>query len=292
MLFKGAGVAIITPFTKNHEVDFEALGQLIDFQIENGVDGIISIGTTGEAAVLSEDEKIEVVKYTLERVNKRVPVMAGTGSNDTKQAVRFSKLISELGVDGLLVVSPYYNKGTEQGLIEQYTQIANESSKPVMLYTVPGRTGHNIPIDVVVELSKHPNIFGIKDASGDLTYTMAIRRQTADDFQIMSGNDDLILPMLSVGAEGVISVIANVFPHETSEMVHQFLDGNIRQAQELQLKFLPFVETMFSEVSPVPVKYATHLLGFGTAEVRLPLTIAQPSTQALVAKALKDLGRL
>ena len=292
MIFKGAGVAIVTPFTNEHEVDFEALGQLIDYQIEEGVDVIVSVGTTGEAVVLTESEKLDVIKYTIERVDGRVPVMAGTGSNDTRQAVEFSQKVSQLDVDSLLVVSPYYNKGTNEGLIEHYTRIADASEKPVMLYTVPGRTGHNIPVEVVIELSKHDNILGIKDASGDLAYTMDIRCQTSEDFQIVSGNDDQIVPMLSVGAQGVISVIANVFPKETSQMVHEFLNGNVEVSKDLQLKLIPFVKAMFSEVSPVPVKYATHLLGFGTPEVRLPLTKAQPETKAQVKKALEDLGRL
>ncbi|MGX7349957.1 4-hydroxy-tetrahydrodipicolinate synthase [Dolosicoccus paucivorans] len=292
MLFKGAGVAIITPFTQDHEIDFEALGQLIDYQIDEGIDVIVSVGTTGESVVLTESEKLDVIKYTIDRVDGRVPVMAGTGSNNTREAVEFSKKVSQLDVDSLLVVSPYYNKGTNEGLIEHYTQIADVSEKPVMLYTVPGRTGHNIPVEVVVELSKHDNIFGIKDASGDLAYTMDIRRQTPEDFQIVSGNDDQIVPMLSVGAQGVISVIANVFPKETSQMVHEFLNGNVEASKDLQLKMIPFVKAMFSEVSPVPVKYATHLLGFGTPELRLPLTTAQLETQAQVKKALEDLGRL
>lgn len=292
MLFKGAGVAIITPFTQDHEIDFEALGQLIDYQIDEGIDVIVSVGTTGESVVLTESEKLDVIKYTIDRVDGRVPVMAGTGSNNTREAVEFSKKVSQLDVDSLLVVSPYYNKGTNEGLIEHYTQIADVSEKPVMLYTVPGRTGHNIPVEVVVELSKHDNIFGIKDASGDLAYTMDIRRQTPEDFQIVSGNDDQIVPMLSVGAQGVISVIANVFPKETSQMVHEFLNGNVEASKDLQLKMIPFVKAMFSEVSPVPVKYATHLLGFGTPELRLPLTTAQLETQAQVKKDLEDLGRL
>ncbi|SDI89935.1 4-hydroxy-tetrahydrodipicolinate synthase [Dolosicoccus paucivorans] len=292
MLFKGAGVAIITPFTQDHEIDFEALGQLIDYQIDEGIDVIVSVGTTGESVVLTESEKLDVIKYTIDRVDGRVPVMAGTGSNNTREAVEFSKKVSQLDVDSLLVVSPYYNKGTNEGLIEHYTQIADVSEKPVMLYTVPGRTGHNIPVEVVVELSKHDNIFGIKDASGDLAYTMDIRRQTPEDFQIVSGNDDQIVPMLSVGAQGVISVIANVFPKETSQMVHEFLNDNVEASKDLQLKMIPFVKAMFSEVSPVPVKYATHLLGFGTPELRLPLTTAQLETQAQVKKALEDLGRL
>lgn len=292
MLFKGSGVAIVTPFTNTGDIDFEALGELIEFQIKEGIDAIISIGTTGEAATLSIDEKLEIINFTIDKVNRRVPIIVGTGSNNTKDAVSFSKEVSELDIDGLLVVSPFYNKGTDTGLIEHFTEIANVSKVPVMLYSVPGRTGHNIPLNVVVELSKHKNICGIKDASGDLSYTMNIRNNTPDEFQIISGNDDLTVPMLAVGAEGVISVVANVFPKETSEMVHSFLNGDSKKSKELQLKLLPFIEAAFSEVSPVPIKYATHLLGFGTPELRLPLTVAEENVQQSIRQTLKNLNRL
>ncbi|MDO5717673.1 MAG: 4-hydroxy-tetrahydrodipicolinate synthase [Tissierellia bacterium] len=291
MLFKGSGVAIVTPFNGDGSVDYEGLVDLLEFQIENGTDAIIIIGTTGEASTMTEEEKISVIKKTIKVVDNRVPVIAGTGSNDTAAAAAFSKKVADLGVDGLLVVTPYYNKTSKRGLLEHFKKIANAVAPvPIILYTVPGRTGVHIPIETVSELSKIENIVGIKDATGDITYSMDISINTADDFAIYSGNDDMILPILSVGGSGVISVVANCLPRETHDIVESYLNGDSKKSMEIQLRLKPFIDSLFMETNPIPVKAALNLMGLPSGELRLPLYKAEDNTVETLKENLKNLG--
>ena len=270
-LFKGSGVAIITPFTKDDKVDFAKLSELLEFHVENKTDAIIICGTTGESATLNDKEHKDAIEYTVEVINGRIPVIAGTGSNDTAYAIEMSKHAESVGVDGLLVVTPYYNKATDLGLIKHFTKIADSVNIPIILYNVPGRTGVNLKASVVAELSKHKNIQGVKEASGDLGLATEIARLCPDDFFIYSGNDDIVVPTLSIGGSGVISVIANILPLETHDMVMSYLDGDIKKSRELQLKMKPLIDSLFTEPNPIPVKTAMNLLGYEVGDLRLPL---------------------
>lgn len=279
MLFTGSGVAIVTPFLDNGEIDYKTYEQLIEFHIESGTDAIVVIGTTGEAATLSTDEKREIIKFTVDKTNNRIPVIAGTGGNNTRETINWSEEVSNMGVDALLVVTPYYNKASTQGLVDHFTKIADASNVPIILYSVPGRTALDIPVQTVVTLSKHDNIIGLKDATADLNYTAHVRRLVSDDFALYSGNDDIIVPFMALGGQGVISVVANSMPSETSEMCHAFLNGDTKRAQELQLMMLPFIDTLFVEASPIPIKSAMALQGFGKNALRLPLSSATEETR-------------
>ena len=284
VLFKGAGTAIATPFDENG-VNIPEFKRLIEFQIEEGIDAIIVCGTTGESSTMTKEEKIAAIECAVKTSNGRVPIIAGTGSNNTAQAIEMSKIAEGLGVDGLLLVTPYYNKTTQKGLIAHYTAIAKEVSLPIILYSVPSRTGVNIAPDTCLELSKVENIVAIKEASGDLSQIAKIAHLCGDNLNIYSGNDDQIVPILSLGGLGVISVLSNVKPKLTHEIVQNFLDGNVKEATKLQLDSIPLINTLFAEVNPIPVKAALNIMGYNYGEPRLPLIPASDG----VKEKLKEL---
>ena len=269
-VFEGAGVAIITPF-RNEKVDYDALGKIIDFQIDNGTDAIIVCGTTGEASTLTDEEHVEAIAYTVERTAKRVPVIAGAGSNDTKYAVWLSREAMRAGADALLQVTPYYNKATQKGLVRHFMTVAESVDIPTILYNVPSRTGCNISLPVYRELAKHPNIVATKEASGNFSAIAQLIAECGDDLDIYSGNDDQIVPLLSLGAKGVISVLSNVMPKETHDICALYKAGKTEESAKLQLKLLDLINDLFIEVNPVPVKAAMHMLGYCSEEIRLPL---------------------
>ena len=284
VLFKGAGTAIATPFDENG-VNIEEFKRLIEFQIAEGIDAIIVCGTTGESSTMTKEEKIAAIECAVKTSNGRVPIIAGTGSNNTAQAIEMSKIAEGLGVDGLLLVTPYYNKTTQKGLIAHYTAIAKEVSLPIILYSVPSRTGVNIAPETCLELSKIDNIVAIKEASGDLSQIAKIAHLCGDNLTIYSGNDDQILPILSLGGLGVISVLSNVKPKLTHDIVQNFLDGNVKEAAKLQLDSIPLINTLFAEVNPIPVKAALNIIGYDFGRPRLPLIPASDG----VKEKLKEL---
>jgi len=270
VLFEGAGTAIVTPFT-DEGVNYDEFKKLIEFQIDEGIDAIIVCGTTGEASTMSDDEKKDVIKFVVNTVDKRVPIIAGTGSNSTKHSIELSKYAEEIGADGLLLVTPYYNKTTQKGLIEHYKIIANSTKLPIILYNVPSRTSMNINPETYYELSKITNIVATKEASGDISQIAETARLCGEDLMIYSGNDDQILPILSLGGIGVISVLSNILPYETSSMVKYYLFKDFDNALKLQLKLLPLIKALFSETNPIPIKAALNMLGYDIGTPRLPL---------------------
>lgn len=277
-LFTGAGVAIVTPFKENYEVNYEKLGELIEFQISNGTDSIIICGTTGEASTLTHEEHLECIKYTVDKVNKRVPVIAGTGSNCTDTTIYLSKEAQANGADGLLVVTPYYNKATQKGLIAHFTTIANSVSLPIIMYNVPGRTGCNmLPQTVATLFQDVDNIIGIKEASSNIAQVAEILSLTRGEIDLYSGCDEMIVPIMSLGGKGVISVISNILPKETHDMVEKYLEGDLITSRELQLKYMPLINALFCEVNPIPVKAALNLMGFDAGKPRMPLTEIEPA---------------
>lgn len=272
-LFRGAGVALITPFHEDKSVNYEMLEKLVERQIENGTDAIIVCGTTGEPATMSEEERLAVISCVMKCANHRIPVIAGTGSNSTEGTVNFTRKVSALDVDGLLVVTPYYNKATQKGMYEHYKSVAAQTELPIILYNVPSRTGCNLLPQTVAHIAEDcTNVVGIKEASGNLSQIAHLARLTQDRLAIYSGNDDLILPVLSLGGIGVISVLSNVLPKETHDMVLNFLNGDLIKARKLQLDSLELVNSLFTEVNPIPVKAAMKLLGYEVGGLRLPLT--------------------
>ena len=271
ILFRGCGTAIATPFTNENKINYEVLKKYLDFQIENKVDAIIVCGTTGESATLSNDEKKELINFTVKYVNKKVPVIAGTGSNNTKFAIELSRYAEKVGADGLLVVTPYYNKTTQEGLIKHYTEIAKNVELPIIIYNVPSRTGVNILPETCLELSKIENIVAIKEASGNISQIAKIAQLCRDNLYIYSGNDDQILPILSIGGIGVISVLSNIKPKEVHDICEKYINGNIDNAKEIFLKFLPLANSLFCEVNPIPIKYALSKIGYDFGKPRLPL---------------------
>ncbi len=290
-VFKGAGVAIVTPFTQNHEVDYNKLGELIEFQIAAGTDSIIICGTTGEASTLTHEEHLECIRFTVEKVNKRIPVIAGTGSNCTETAVYLSKEAESYGADALLVVTPYYNKATQKGLIAHFTTIANSVSLPIIMYNVPGRTGCNILPQTVATLVKNvDNIVGIKEASGNIAQVAEVMQLCEGKIDLYSGCDEMVVPVLSLGGIGVISVLSNVVPKETHDMVMKYLEGDCKGARDLQLKYLPLINALFCEVNPIPVKKAMNLMGMEVGPLRMPLTEMEPANADRLAHALNDVG--
>lgn len=290
-VFKGAGVAIVTPFTKNNEVDYEKLGELIEFQITEGTDSIIICGTTGEASTLTHEEHLECIRYTVNKVNKRVPVIAGTGSNCTDTAIYLSKEAESYGADALLVVTPYYNKATQKGLIAHFTAIANTVSIPIIMYNVPSRTGCNILPQTVATLVKNvDNIVGIKEASGNIAQVAEIMQLCGDSIDLYSGCDEMVVPVLSLGGVGVISVLSNVVPKQTHEMVMKYLEGDVKGSCELQLKYLPLINALFCEVNPIPVKKALNQMGFEVGGLRMPLTEMEPVNADRLLSALTSVG--
>lgn len=288
-LFEGSGVALITPF-KDDKVNYEKLSELIEWHIENKTDAIIICGTTGESATMTDKERREVIKFTVDKVNKRIPVIAGSGSNNTAYSIELSQYCEEVGVDGLLVVTPYYNKSTQYGMIKHFEAIANSVNLPIILYNVPGRTGLNILPQTVKELSKIENIIAIKEASGDISQVAEIARLCGEDFYIYSGNDDQIVPVLSLGGKGVISVVANILPKETHDIVEKYLNSDIVGSRKLQLDMNELINSLFIEVNPIPVKAAMNLMGMEVGSLRLPLTEISESNCKVLCKNMNRYG--
>lgn len=289
-VFTGAGVAIITPMNADGSINYDEFGRIIDFQIDNGTDAIVVCGTTGESATMTDEEHVECIRYCVERVNKRVPVIAGTGSNDTKYAVDLSVEAEKLGADALLLVTPYYNKTSQRGLIAHFTAIADSVNIPIILYNVPSRTGVNISIDTYVELSKHKNIAAVKEASGNISAIAKIIEACGNDLDVYSGNDDQIVPIMSLGGKGVISVLSNVCPKETHDMAQLCLDNNFAEAAKLQIKYLDLYSSLFIDVNPIPVKEAMNLMGFKAGECRLPLLKMEQGKIDILTASMKKVG--
>lgn len=289
IIFKGCGTAIVTPFNGD-AIDFDEFEKLIEFQIKEGVDSIIVCGTTGESSALSLGEKKQAIKFMVDTVKKRVPVIAGTGSNYTKASVELSQYAESVGADALLLVTPYYNKTTQAGLVAHYKEIANSTTLPIILYNVPSRTGLNISPSTCVELSKIDNIVAIKEASGNISQVAEIANLCGDNLQIYSGNDDQILPILSLGGIGVISVLSNVAPKYTHEMVYAYLNGDVKKATDMQLKSIPLIKALFSEVNPIPVKAALNEIGFNVGTPRLPLVEISKEGILNIKQVLNDVN--
>lgn len=291
MLFKGSAVALVTPFTRENTVNYDKLEELVEFHIKNGTDAIVVCGTTGEASTLSDREHIATIKCVIDAVNKRIPVIAGTGGNDTEHSILLSKIAENFGVDGLLIINPYYNKGNKTGIKAHFTKIAQSVDTPIIIYNVPSRTGVNLSPNLIAELSySEQNIVGVKEASGDMTQVAEIARLVNDDFAIYSGNDDSILPLLSLGGVGVISVLANICPKESHDLVYSFLSGDIETSRKLQLDLKPLIDALFTEVNPVPVKTAMNLLGMDVGSLRLPLGHMEAKNIDILKKELKNTG--
>lgn len=291
-LFKGAGVAIVTPFDADNNINFPKLKELIDWQISEKTDAIIICGTTGEAPTLRDDEHMAAIKFAVEAVAGRVPLIAGTGSNDTQHAIEMSQYAESVGADGLLLVTPYYNKATQSGLIRHFSAIADSVNIPIILYSVQGRTSVNIDPQTVLALTKHPNIKGIKEASGNISQVVEIARLIPDDFYLYSGNDDMIVPLMSVGGDGVISVLSNIMPRETHDMVMHYLEGNTAKSVELQLGLKPLIDALFCEVNPIPVKTALNLMGKEVGPLRGPLYEMEAKNVERLERELKASGLL
>lgn len=284
-LFTGSGVALITPFDENGDVNYSRLREILEFHVINHTDAIIVTGTTGEGSTLSDEEKISVIEFTVDIINSRIPVIAGTGSNDTRHAVEFSKRVEKLGVDGLLVVTPYYNKGNENGIYEHYKAIAEGVKIPVILYNVPSRTGVNLSIPLLKRLAQIENITALKEASGNISYVAEVAREVPE-LDIYSGNDDMVVPVLSLGGKGVISVSANIIPDISHDMTASFLKGDVKKARELQLKYNDLVNALFLETNPVLVKEAMNFLGYEVGNCRLPLGAMNESNRARLTDIL------
>ena len=271
MKLTGSIVALVTPFKQDKSVNYEKLGELIEFHIDNQTDGILILGTTGESPTITDQEQKEIVRYTVERAKGRIHIMAGSGSNDTAKTIKTSLEFEALGVDSLLVITPYYNKTNESGMIKHFEAVADAVNTPIIMYNVPGRTGCAISTAALKRLAKHPKIAGIKEASGDLSYAMTLAPYLSDDFIMYSGNDDIIAPLLSIGACGVISVWANIMPQAAHEIVAAHINDAPRKSLEIQLQHLDFINTLFIETNPIPIKYVMNKAGFGVGPVRLPL---------------------
>ncbi len=290
-IFTGAGVAIVTPFKENLEVDYDQLEKVIDFQIENGTDSIIICGTTGEASTMSHEEHIEVIRACAAYVNKRVPVIAGTGSNCTDEAIYLTQEAQKAGADGALVVTPYYNKSTQKGLVEYYKSVAASVDIPIIMYNVPGRTGCNIAPATAAQIVKEAdNVVGMKEASGNISQVAELMNRTNGDIDLYSGNDDQIVPIMSLGGLGVISVLSNVAPKETHDICAKYLAGDVKGSLELQMKYLDLCKALFCEVNPIPVKKAVQLMGLCNGKVRRPLTEMEEENALKLAAEMKKLG--
>lgn len=288
-VFLGAATAIVTPLNENG-IDFEAFAKLIEWQITEGIDAIVVAGTTGEGSTLTDQEHKAAIKFCVDTVAGRVPVIAGTGSNDIAYAISLTKYACEVGADAMLLVSPYYNKATQNGLIKSFTAVADASTKPCILYNVPSRTGCNIKPETCAVLAKHPNIVAIKEASGDISQVAAISRLCGDQLDIYSGNDDQIIPVMSLGGKGVISVLSNLLPRETSQMCHSYLTGDTETAREMQLKYLPLIDSLFCEVNPIPVKAAMYAMGYCDNYLRLPLTPMEDENEQRLLNNMREAG--
>lgn len=290
-IFTGAGVAIVTPMKPNGEVNFEKLGEILEEQIAGKTDAIIICGTTGESSTMTHEEHLETIKYTVEKVNKRIPVIAGTGSNCTETAIYLSKEAEKMGTDGLLLVSPYYNKSTQKGLIAHYTAIAEAVNIPIILYNIAGRTGVNIQPETIAYLVKNvENIVGVKEASGNISQVAEIAALTEGKCDIYSGNDDQIVPIMSLGGKGVISVLSNVAPEYTHDIVAKYLEGKVEESCKMQLDALPLVHALFCEVNPIPVKTAMNMMGKEVGPMRMPLCEMEDAHKEVLRKAMKDFG--
>lgn len=290
-IFTGAGVAIVTPFNSDETINYYKLDELLDYHCTHGTDAIIICGTTGESATMTEEEHMQCVKFAIDRVKGRIPVIAGTGSNCTRTAIDMSKEAADYGADGLLLVTPYYNKATQAGLIGHYTAVAKEAKAPIIMYSVASRTGCNIEPATVAELVKNvDNIVAVKEASGNISQVAKIMALTDGNIDLYSGNDDQIVPMLSLGAKGVISVLSNVAPQETHDICEKFFNGDVKGSAALQLKALPLIEQLFCEVNPIPVKKAMQLMGVECGPLRMPLTEISKEHEQALAKAMKDFG--
>ena len=288
-VFEGAATAIVTPLNENG-IDYEAFGRLIDWQIENGIDAIVTVGTTGEGSTLNDEEHKEAIRFTVERAGGRVPVIAGTGSNDTAYATELTKFACEVGADAMLLVTPYYNKATQEGMYLSFKAVADISDKPCILYNVPSRTGCNLLPATVARLAEHPNIVAIKEASGDISQIAELARLCGDKIDIYSGNDDQIVPIMSLGGKGVISVLSNLLPRETSDICKLFTQGKVKEARDMQLHYLPLISALFSEVNPIPVKAAMAAMGYGENYLRLPLTPMSKDKEATLLSLMKAEG--
>ena len=289
-VFVGCGTAIATPFSEDG-INYEAFGNLIEDQIKNGIDAIIVCGTTGESSTMSNEEKKEVIKYAIDKINKRTKVIVGTGGNNTKNVIELSMYAEQMGADALLIVTPYYNKATQNGLVIHYKTIAEHVNIPIILYSVPSRTGVNILPETCLELSKIKNIVAIKEASGNISQIAKIASLCRDNLHIYSGNDDQTIPILSLGGIGVISVLSNIMPKYTCQMVHKYLNGEVKEACKMQLDSLELINMLFCEVNPIPVKYALNLLGYNYEIPRLPLTELYIANQEKMAKILKKINK-
>ncbi len=286
-VFTGAATAIVTPLTKDG-IDFEQYGRLIDWQIAEGIDAIVTVGTTGEGSTLNDEEHKEAIRFCVERVAGRVPVIAGTGSNDTAYAIELTKFACEVGADAMLLVTPYYNKATQKGMIASFTAIADASTKPCILYNVPSRTGCNLLPATAAVLAKHPNIVAIKEACGNISQIAELAALVGDEMDIYSGNDDQIVPILSLGGKGVISVLSNIMPKATHDICQMFFDGDVAGSRKLQLELLPLVNALFCEVNPIPAKAAVAAMGYGENYLRLPLTPMEPANEAKLLGLMRE----
>ena len=286
-VFTGAATAIITPLTKDG-IDYENYAKLINWQIEEGIDAIVAVGTTGEGSTLTDKEHKDAIEFCVKEVGGRVPVIAGTGSNDTAYAIEMTQHAAAVGADAMLLVTPYYNKATQKGLIASFSAIADASTKPCILYNVPSRTGCNLLPKTALELSKHENIVGIKEASGNISQIAELASLVGDNMDIYSGNDDQVVPILSLGGKGVISVLSNLMPKETSLMCKKFFEGDLKGSLEMQLKYIPLINALFSEVNPIPVKAAMAAMGYGENYVRLPLTPMEKKNEEILLALMKE----
>jgi 4-hydroxy-tetrahydrodipicolinate synthase len=288
-IFTGSGVAIVTPFTEDG-IDFEKLGELIEMHIEQYTDAIVICGTTGEASTMTEDELKTAINYTVDKVAGRIPVIAGTGTNDTAKTIKRSKYAEEAGADALLVITPYYNKTTQKGLIEHFTAVADSVNIPIIIYNVPSRTGLNILPETLKALCEHENIAAVKEASGNISQIAQIAYLCGDKLEIYSGNDDQVVPLLSLGGKGVISVVANIAPKDMHDMVDLYLRGNVEESRKLQLKIKPLNDAIFIEVNPIPIKTAMNLLGYNVGKLRLPLTTMSDKNLEFLKTRLVEYG--
>lgn len=286
-LFRGSAVALVTPFNEDGSVNFEELERLIEFQIENKTDALVICGTTGEASTMTDEEQVETIKFSVEKANGRLPVIAGAGSNDTRHGINLAKMCEDVGADGLLEVTPYYNKTSQRGLYEHYKVIAEAVNIPIILYDVPGRTSMSIAPQTVKELAEIDNIVGLKDASGNLSYAAEVRNLVGENFDVYSGNDDVVVPLMSIGGIGVISVLANIYPRLVHDMCQNFFDGNIKEAGRIQVNNKKLIDALFVEPNPIPIKAAMNMMGYNVGGLRLPLYEAADSTKELLKGLLR-----
>ena len=288
-LFQGSYVALVTPFHPDGTVNYEKLRELCNWHVENGTDGLVVLGTTGESSTTDHAEDAAIVRTCVDAVGGRIPVIAGGGSNSTETSLMKSRTFRDLGVDGLLLITPYYNKANQKGMYRHFTTVVDQVDLPAILYNVPGRTGCSLSVECVRELSRHKNIRGIKEASGSISYAAKIATFVNDEFALLSGNDDMIVPILSLGGKGVISVLANIYPRQTHEIVASWMEGDVNRSRELQLKFLELINALFIEVNPIPVKEAMNLMGMEVGGYRLPLCEMEEKNRAVLQAALKGL---